>query len=254
MTTLSDVVAIFSIPGYPRFTLANCVREAQTYVFTPLAASLYNDYLVQPFITSSEDQGSNYGMYPCRTPQNTIKRKQIRYYDQIVVKHKTTHAKVTVIRIASAHQILASTSPPMYLNGLPFMSLPPPAAVTQFAPPPYLAPPSYVVTSPPPSTPPHTTTVHPPVPPPAPKKIKRLVASSFAAPPGDLSLFAAKQILELAQLKKEMCPIIAEEYATGHAAVMPCGHIFAQLSIEESFKKENGKCPACRKLGRPTFV
>jgi len=250
MTTLSDVVAIFSIPGYPRFTLAKCVKEELTYVFTPLEAAQYDDYVIQPFTTASDDHGSIRGMYPCRTPQHTVKRKQIRLYEHIVVRHKITHARANVIRISSVHQILAPTSPPMYLNGLPYMSLPPPAAVTQLAPPPYVPPASLA----PPSTPPHTTTVHPPFPPPAPKKIKRMVASSFAAPPGDLSLFAAKQILELAQLKKEICPIIAEEYATGHAAVMPCGHIFAQISIEESFKKEPGKCPACRQLGKPTFV
>ena len=75
-----------------------------------------------------------------------------------------------------------------------------------------------------------------------------------APPKGDLCLFVAKQLLELAQLKKEMCPITAEEYITGQTAVMPCGHLFMQMAIEETFKKEPNKCPACRQLGRPTFV
>ncbi len=76
-----------------------------------------------------------------------------------------------------------------------------------------------------------------------------------AAPPkGDLCLFVAKQLLELAQLKKDMCPITAEEYYAGETAVMPCGHLFMRIAIEESFKKEPGKCPACRQPGRPTYV
>jgi hypothetical protein len=71
---------------------------------------------------------------------------------------------------------------------------------------------------------------------------------------GDLCIFVAKQLLEFAQLKKEMCPITAEEYYKGETAVMPCGHLFMRIAIEESFKKEPSKCPACRQGGRPTYV
>ena len=72
--------------------------------------------------------------------------------------------------------------------------------------------------------------------------------------PGDLSTHVARQLLELAQLKKEQCPITVEDYITGETAVMPCGHLFMQIAIEESFKKEPNKCPACRQYGYPTFV
>jgi len=71
---------------------------------------------------------------------------------------------------------------------------------------------------------------------------------------GDLHLFVAKQLLEFAQSKHEMCPITAEEYITGQTAAMPCGHLFMKMAIEETFKKEPNKCPACRQAGRPTFV
>ena len=71
---------------------------------------------------------------------------------------------------------------------------------------------------------------------------------------GDLSVHVARQLLELAQLKKEQCPITVEDYITGETAVMPCGHLFMQIAIEESFKKEPNKCPACRQYGHPTFV
>lgn len=91
---------------------------------------------------------------------------------------------------------------------------------------------------------------------PTPKlKAKKVLPPVPAAPPhGDLRPFVAKQLLELAQLKKEMCPITAEEYYSGETAVMPCGHLFMRIAIEESFKKEPGKCPACRQPGRPTYV
>ena len=71
---------------------------------------------------------------------------------------------------------------------------------------------------------------------------------------GDLGLFVAKQLLEFAQSKHEMCPITAEEFITGNTAVMPCGHLFMQFAIEETFKKEPNRCPSCRQSGRPTYV
>jgi hypothetical protein len=91
----------------------------------------------------------------------------------------------------------------------------------------------------------------------APKATVAPVASPAAATGprrGDLAPFVAKQLLALAQLRHDQCPIIAEEYSDGNTAVMPCGHLFAQIAIEESFKKEPYKCPACRALGRPTYV
>ncbi len=92
---------------------------------------------------------------------------------------------------------------------------------------------------------------------PAPPKLlkkKKPLAAAAPAPAGDLCLHVARQLLELAQIKKEMCPVIAEEYIAGETAIMPCGHLFSKLAIQESFKKENNKCPACRQIGRPTYV
>lgn len=66
--------------------------------------------------------------------------------------------------------------------------------------------------------------------------------------------YVARQLLELAQLKHEMCPITAEEYITGETGVMPCGHLFMRMAIEETFKTEPNKCPACRQTGVPQFV
>jgi hypothetical protein len=76
--------------------------------------------------------------------------------------------------------------------------------------------------------------------------------------PGSSSIilhpFVAKQLLELAILKHETCPIVAEEFSANNTAVMPCGHLFARMAIEETFKKESAKCPACRQIGLPTFI
>ncbi len=80
------------------------------------------------------------------------------------------------------------------------------------------------------------------------------VAKTKAKPVGDLAPFVAKQLLELAQMKHEMCPITAEEFSQGNTAAMPCGHLFMQFAIEETFKKEPYKCPACRQNGQPTYV
>jgi hypothetical protein len=89
-----------------------------------------------------------------------------------------------------------------------------------------------------------------PAPPPV-ASVRRVPPPSVAA---ELPVFIARQLLELAQLKHDMCPIVAEEFSTGNTAVMPCGHLFAQMAIEESFVVAPNACPACRQPGRPTYV
>jgi len=71
---------------------------------------------------------------------------------------------------------------------------------------------------------------------------------------GGLNPYVAKQLFDLAVLRKELCPIVAEEFILGNTAVMPCGHLFMQMAIEESFKKEANKCPWCRQMGAPTYI
>lgn len=101
-----------------------------------------------------------------------------------------------------------------------------------------------------PTTPTPATKATPTVPPPV--KRKKLVAP--IKPIGDINLHVARKLMELAILKKEMCPITVEEFSAGNTAVMPCGHLFMQMAIEESFKKEHRKCPECRQIGSPTYV
>lgn len=89
-----------------------------------------------------------------------------------------------------------------------------------------------------------------------PTKVKKPLKPKQPLPPpeGDLSFHVARQLLELARIRKTECPIIAEELSEGNTAAMPCGHLFSRLAIEESFKTERYRCPACRLSGMPTFV
>jgi hypothetical protein len=69
-----------------------------------------------------------------------------------------------------------------------------------------------------------------------------------------MNLYVARQLFELARLKKDLCPITAEEFIAGETGVMPCGHLFMKIGIEESFKSRSGQCPLCREAGFPTYV
>jgi hypothetical protein len=88
----------------------------------------------------------------------------------------------------------------------------------------------------------------------APPKKPRKQAAPQPLPPTTVSAHVARQLFELACIRHTECPIIAEELSEGNTAVMPCGHLFSRLGIEESFKKERNRCPACRTEGRPSFV
>lgn len=69
-----------------------------------------------------------------------------------------------------------------------------------------------------------------------------------------MSLYVARQLFDLARIKKDLCPITAEEFIAGETGVMPCGHLFMKIGIEESFKTRSGQCPLCREPGYPTYV
>jgi len=69
-----------------------------------------------------------------------------------------------------------------------------------------------------------------------------------------MNTYIASQLLAFAQMKGDVCPITAGEYEDKDTAVMPCGHLFSKFAIDETFKKEPGKCPVCRATGTPTIV
>lgn len=120
----------------------------------------------------------------------------------------------------------------------------------QWLPPPAPGTPQVGLVAPVAVTPSGNVIQHVAAPPPTPKKPAKATKTSGG---GTLPLFVSKQLLEFAQMKHEMCPITAEEFITGETAVMPCGHLFMRMAIEETFKKEPNKCPACRQLGAPTY-
>jgi hypothetical protein len=193
--------------------------------------------------------GNLLGTYPCKTHDGSIARKQIRLWgSEVTVRNKVKNEQLHVIRFADSYRILGQS---MFVN--------PPLTYAQLVSPPSSA-----------SAPTAVTDVSGNLfqPTNVPIKKKKITAQEIAAkyaasttsaqiqkpPKGELSLFVAKQLLAFAQSKKELCPIVAEEFSAGHTAAMPCGHLFAQIAIEESFKKEPRKCPSCRQLGTPTYV
>ena len=99
--------------------------------------------------------------------------------------------------------------------------------------------------------------------PPAPATTMALEATSkskkFSTAKSNLptmGVHIATQLLELAQLKHDMCPITAEEFITGETAVMPCGHMFMRFGLEETFKAPVSRniCPSCRQKGNIVIV
>jgi hypothetical protein len=172
--------------------------------------------------------------------------------------HTATTPKMIPILYTSKYRTLLGKG--LRANFIAAPAVPPSPVVTATPitiPSPSAMPPSPV---PPPLSAPADTIGH--VDPPAaptkkPKKVsKPAVAATVTTPTpkGHLAPFVAKQLLALAKLRHEQCPIVAEEYSDGNTAVMPCGHLFAQIAIEESFKKTPNACPACRAYGRPTYV
>lgn len=183
-----------------------------------------------------QSNGSLLGTFPIKTYDGQVVRKQIRKFDTCLILNKITGERVDVIRISDPYKTLGagfianpcvepSSSPSPPLNPLTDLS----GNLVQHVP-------------------------APPVPKKPTVKPASLLPPIIHKKPDTLSPFVAKQLLELAQLKHEMCPIIAEEFSAGHTAIMPCGHMFSQIAIKESFKKELGKCPACRQTGNPTYV
>jgi hypothetical protein len=241
------------------------VQQGDTIEFQNIPGFNVSEYTVKAIDLGTS--GALLGTFPVKTFDGKVMRKQIRKYDTCLVVNTVKNERVDVIRFSDPSMIIGAA-----LYAIPYLQSQLPTPVYNMygkivSPPPipieYLIPPSlpspvYDISgntvqhvSPLPSS---TVTKK--------KKISHNPTPASLLPPivtakaskSDLNLYVAKQLLELAQLKKEMCPIIAEEFSAGHSAAMPCGHLFSQTAIEESFKKERNKCPACRQMGSPTYV
>jgi hypothetical protein len=183
-------------------------------------------------IIGPEDLHTTYqGMFIIKNCDGILLNKQLKSLPALTIK---TTAGETLPVITMAQHTTVFGSHKLKSNVSYVSSEPPP-----------LASPAPPLTSPTPP-PPQMSSV------PKVKKLKKPTVSGLGT--GDLSQHVAKQLFELAVLKKEQCPITVEEFSPGNTAVMPCGHLFMQMAIEESFKKDANKCPWCRQLGRPTYV
>ena len=182
-------------------------------------------------------EGTPFGQHAVRDKNGTVVGKRFNIHKNIVARSPTNET-ITVVSISSPYAVFGWSLKPN------------PVAITTLAPPPV-----------PPTLPPFTAN---PVPSPATAANIHTAAAATAAVAKTKSLksytynnlcpFVAKQLFDLAVLRKEQCPVTMEDFSAGNTAVMPCGHLFMQFAIEESFKKEPGKCPWCRQAGKPTYV
>jgi len=187
-------------------------------------------------------EGTPFGQHAVRDKNGTVVGKRFKIHKNIVARSPANET-ITVVSISQPYAVFGWSLTPN------------PIAITTLAP---TVPPASLL-------PPFTATPSPyPVPSPATAANIQTAATATAAvaktkthrPPlySQLAPFVAKQLFDLAVLRKEQCPVTMEDFSLGNAAVMPCGHLFMQFAIEESFKKEPHKCPWCRQVGKPTYV
>ena len=194
--------------------------------FTPVTmplATADNYAITKP---SGPSAGVFYGTHAVRTKENTVMSKRFNEHPDILAKSPTGEI-IPVFSIASPYTVFGYILPnpvlPMVMN--------PPAPVLVPAPTDLNASMLSVAVAE------------------MKKKRARAICGTTALAP-----FVAKQLFDLAVIRKEQCPVTMEDFSEGNTAVMPCGHLFMQFAIEESFKKEDGKCPWCRQVGQPTYV
>lgn len=194
--------------------------------FTPVTmpvAMADNYEITKP---SGPSIGVSYGTHAVRTKENTVMSKRFHEHPDILAKSPTGEI-IPVFSIASPYTVFG------YI-------LPNPVLPT------VIKAPTSLLSSAPPT--PVSTAMAAAVAEIKKKRARAICGSSTLAP------FVAKQLFDLAVIRKEQCPVTMEDFSEGNTAVMPCGHLFMQFAIEESFKKEDGKCPWCRQAGQPTYV
>jgi len=201
--------------------------------FTPVTIPAGQESMYTITKPPGPSAGTSFGMHAVRDKNGTTVGKRFNIHKDIVARSPTNET-ITVVSISQPYAVFGwSLAPnPVTINTLP-------------APAPAPAPTSYI--SPAPATP--VAAAHAAV---AAEVKATMKASKIHY--SSVSPFVAKQLFDLAVLRKEQCPVTMEDFSVGNAAVMPCGHLFMQFAIEESFKKEPHKCPWCRQVGKPTYV
>jgi len=184
--------------------------------------------------------GTSFGMHAVRDKNGVVVGKRFNIHKDIVARSPTNET-ITVVSISQPYAVFGWS---LKANPVTINTLAPPAP----APAPALAPPAFPIPSPATAANIHTAA--------ASAAAVAQTKTKTHRPPmfNQLAPFVAKQLFDLAVLRKEQCPVTMEDYSLGNTAVMPCGHLFMQFAIEESFKKEPHKCPWCRQVGKPTYV
>lgn len=208
--------------------------------FTPVTIPVGQDSTYTITKPVGPSAGTPFGKHAVRDKNGTTVGKLFSIHKDIVARSPTNET-ITVVSIAHPYAVFGWS---LKVNPVTINTLAAPAPAPVSAPPPY------------------------PVPSPATAANIHTAAASAAAVAelqakkklhrtplyNQLAPFVAKQLFDLAVLRKEQCPVTMEDFSVGNAAVMPCGHLFMQFAIEESFKKEPHKCPWCRQAGKPTYV
>ena len=200
--------------GYNGLILMNAVKENDAWTLTPDPQTSLQLTVHKPALP---EHGVSLGKFVVRNCDGILLSKIIRSHTDIIVTDATGQ-QIKVISIGQHTTVFGSHK--LHKNFTCFIAAPP-----------------------------QQSTV-PAIPAPTSPKQKKEKKPQV----GGLNPYVAKQLFDLAVLRKELCPIVAEEFIAGNTAVMPCGHLFMQIAIEESFKKEANKCPWCRQLGAPTFI
>ena len=214
--------------------------------FTPVEIPVGQETTYTITKPTGPSEGTPFGQHAVRNKNNIVVGKRFNIHKDIVARSPTNET-ITVVSISSPYVVFGWSLKPN------------PVAITTLAPTSAPVPP---LPTPVPSTlPPFTAN---PVPSPATAANIHTAAAATAAVAKTKSLksytyntlcpFVAKQLFDLAVIRKEQCPVTMEDFSAGNTAVMPCGHLFMQFAIEESFKKEPQKCPWCRQAGKPTYV
>jgi hypothetical protein len=182
-------------------------------------------------------EGTSFGQHAVRDKNGVVVGKRFNIHKDIVARSPTNET-ITVVSISKPYAVFGWS---LKVNPVAITTLPPPTSLLPSAP-----VPSFPVPSPATAANIHTAAA-----------VAQIQTKTKAHRPplyNQLAPFVAKQMFDLAVIRKEQCPVTMEDYSPGNTAVMPCGHLFMQFAIEESFKKEPHKCPWCRQVGKPTYV
>ena len=219
--------------SYSAYVLMAAAQVEGAWNLTQVGPEANNLYTIEiQNLALGAPQYNAEGMVVMRSTEGLLLKKHIRSHPNVKVTgpHPDT-SPFLVYSIAAQHTVFGSTK--LKHNVLFSIIEHPPSLI--IPPLPQISP------SPSPSSPPFPS----PSPPPQPKKNISVA---------NLTPFVAKQLFDLAIMRKEQCPVTMEDFSQGNTAIMPCGHLFMVFALEESFKAEPNKCPWCRQKGSPTFV